>query len=95
MSPVEEVPRAPKRRRAGAILGVTGEVLITLGVVVLLFLGYQIWWTDVVSNRDASRLAQSLNQEWATGIGGAPGIGMNGQPPELTKAPALVAAANS
>jgi len=77
------------RSRVWATLGVTGEVLITLGVVVLLFLGYQIWWTDVVSNREASRLAHALNQEWATGNGGAPGVGMFGQPPELTKAPAV------
>ena len=28
-----------------------GEVLITVGVVLLLFVGYELWWTNVVADR--------------------------------------------
>jgi len=78
---------APRRQRLAFVVGVVGEILITLGVVVLLFLGYQIWWTDVVSNRLAGQLAGQLTTEWSDGRGGAPGFGPNGLPAELTVAP--------
>lgn len=33
------------------VAGWAGELLVTLGVLVLLFAAWQLWWTDVVSNR--------------------------------------------
>lgn len=51
------------RRGAGArILGVTGELLITLGVLGLLFVVWEIWWTGL----DANRGAQSIEAEFHT-----------------------------
>lgn len=56
-----------------------GEVFITLGAIALLFLVYQLWWTTVLSNREAARNADQITQSW-TGPEAA-------QPSELTEAP--------
>jgi sortase A len=45
--------RREDRPRAGFLLvavGVVGELLITAGVLLLAFLAWQLWWTDVVAN---------------------------------------------
>lgn len=47
--------------RPGArILGVTGELLITLGVLGLLFVVWEVWWTGL----DANREAQAIEEEF-------------------------------
>ena len=46
-------------------VGWAGELVITLGVLVLLFVGWQLWWTDVVSDRDAARVVSALEDEFA------------------------------
>lgn len=51
-------------RAVDFILGALGELLITLGVVVLLFVGWQLWWTDAVANRDQSSIANTLVNSW-------------------------------
>ena len=43
---------------------VLGELCITLGVVLLLFVAWQLWWTDVVSGRTQARTAQALERQW-------------------------------
>ena len=49
-------------------LGVLGELLITLGVVLLLFVGWQLWWTDVTANSEQAGTVASLERDF-----GAPG----------------------
>ncbi|CAN5879573.1 class E sortase [soil metagenome] len=44
-----------------------GQTLITLGAVVLLFLGYQVWVTDEINEGVQSELTQDLRQRWAVG----------------------------
>ncbi|PJJ65282.1 class E sortase [Compostimonas suwonensis] len=57
-------PRNRRRRSRPTFFGVLGEVLITGGVVVLLFLGWQLWWNDwIMSNQQASA-AQDLTQQF-------------------------------
>ena len=41
-----------------------GELLITLGLVLLLFLVWQLWWTDVAAGRTQTRLTHELEQTW-------------------------------
>jgi sortase A len=55
------------------VVGTFGEVLITLGVLVLLFVAWQLWWTDVTANREQAIAVQTLERgfEHATGGGGA------------------------
>ncbi|WP_193555570.1 class E sortase [Leifsonia flava] len=55
----------PKRRRSRAtVLSVLGELLITAGVVVLLFIGWQLWWNDWITANQQTAAASSLSQEW-------------------------------
>ncbi|QKW20788.1 class E sortase [Kitasatospora sp. NA04385] len=53
-----------RRGRPAAVLGLLGEVLITLGLVLALFVGYSLWWTDVVADRSAGRMGDRLRQTW-------------------------------
>lgn len=39
---------------ASRVAGLLGEVLITLGVLLGLYIVWQVWWTDVVAHRAAS-----------------------------------------
>ncbi|MFH0243377.1 class E sortase [Streptomyces sp. HK10] len=43
---------------------VLGELFITLGVVMLLFVSYQLWWTNVIADRQAGDEAKKLEQRW-------------------------------
>jgi sortase A len=55
--------RAPAR--GGVVLGavgVLGELLITAGVLLLAFLAWQLWWTDVAANREQAQVVQE--QGW-------------------------------
>ncbi|GAA4404724.1 class E sortase [Fodinibacter luteus] len=47
------------------VVGWSGELLVTLGVLVLLFAAWQLWWTDVVADRAQARIVASLEEEFA------------------------------
>lgn len=64
-----EAPAATptRRRRAGrrvSVVGVLGELLITAGVLVLLFLAWQLWWNDALMASQQTSSAASQSQEW-------------------------------
>lgn len=46
-------------------VGLVGEVLVTLGVLVLLFVVWQLWWTDVESDRAQAATVSSLSRQFA------------------------------
>ena len=46
------------------VAGLLGELLVTLGVVLLLFVGWQLWWTDVVSDADAAQVVDTLEADF-------------------------------
>ncbi len=47
------------------LLGLLGEVLITAGAFLLLFVAWQLWWTDVVSDTDAQAVVTTMeNGSW-------------------------------
>lgn len=48
---------------AAAVVGVVGEVLITLGVLLGLFVAWQLWWTDVVADRAQADVIDELAWE--------------------------------
>ncbi|MET0788836.1 MAG: class E sortase [Cellulomonas sp.] len=55
------------------IIGVIGEILITLGVLLFAFLVWQLWWTDVVGNRAQAEIVRELPFEpLPTPTAGAP-----------------------
>jgi len=39
-----------------------GEVLITLGLLLFLFVAWQLWWTDVTANREQAVAVQTLER---------------------------------
>lgn len=41
-----------------------GEVFITLGAVLLLFVGWQLWWTDVEAAQERGRVREQLQEAW-------------------------------
>lgn len=47
------------------IVGVLGELLVTLGAIVLLFVAWQLWWTDVVSGQETSSAVAAMEQQWS------------------------------
>ncbi|WP_405770583.1 class E sortase [Streptomyces sp. NBC_01538] len=55
-----------------------GEVFITTGVLMLLFVTYQLWWTNVRAHAQAGSEASSLQDDWASGKR-APGVFEPGQ----------------
>ncbi len=41
-----------------------GELLITVGLLLLLFVGWQLWWTDVQANREQAGITAELQKSW-------------------------------
>ena len=60
-------------RTLRAVVHGIGELFITLGVLLLLFVGWQLWWTDVVAGRAQEQTARELEQTWKPPAGGAVG----------------------
>ncbi|WP_244904951.1 class E sortase [Streptomyces prasinopilosus] len=69
LSRVEARRRARERKASPAVVvsrGI-GEVFITCGVLMLLFVTYQLWWTNVRAQAQAGREASDLQKDWADG----------------------------
>jgi sortase A len=49
------------------VLGVVGELLITFGVVVLLFLAWQLWVNDAIQTTQQQAATAELEKQWADG----------------------------
>jgi sortase A len=47
-----------------SVVGVLGELLITAGVIVLLFLGWQVWLNDLILGSEQEKDAAALSQQW-------------------------------
>lgn len=43
------------------LLGVVGELLISAGVLLLLFTVWQLWWTDIVADREQKEILADLD----------------------------------
>jgi sortase A len=51
-----------------------GELLVTAGLVVLLFVVYQLYWTNIESDRAQHQITDTLEKRWAdAGTGGSSG----------------------
>jgi len=50
--------------RANQIIRVSGEILITLGVIIFLFIGYELWFTGLYTQHAQSALNKQLKSEW-------------------------------
>lgn len=66
---------APRRRpgRIALAVSVFGELLITAGLVLGLFVVYSLWWTNVIADRKADRQADKVREHWARQKDSGPG----------------------
>ena len=51
------------------VVGTLGEVLITVGLLTLLFVSWQLWWTDVTANREQATTIATLERDFGRGGG--------------------------
>jgi sortase A len=57
-----------------------GELLVTAGFVLLLFVAWQLWWTDLTTDRAQAATTNTLEQQWGgKGSDTAPGALINGK----------------
>ncbi|WP_406335598.1 class E sortase [Streptomyces zaomyceticus] len=62
---VPVVVQSRGRRRTGArVLWVCAETVVTCGVVVLLLVVHQLWWTNQQARAEAGRQVRVLEREW-------------------------------
>ncbi|MDO0926823.1 class E sortase [Streptomyces sp. TG1A-8] len=66
---------APRRTpgRIALAVSVFGELLITAGLVLGLFVVYSLWWTNVIADRKADRRADRVRDHWAQAPASGPG----------------------
>lgn len=60
----EATARATRPRRRVSVIGVIGEILITAGVVVLLYVVWQLWVGDLIYGAERNATGTELSQEW-------------------------------
>jgi sortase A len=74
--------------RSGAnVIGVLGEILITAGVLVFLYLAWLLWFNDGIVGGQQATAAQSQSRGWAQGDDGNTGS-FDPAIPKVGKAPA-------
>lgn len=62
---------ARARGRIAGAISVFGELLITTGVVLGLFVAYSLWWTNVLADRESSKQGDQIRNDWANSGPGA------------------------
>ncbi len=55
--------------RLATFLRGLGQTLITAGVVILLFVVYELWFTGLETAREQDRLTSAIEEEWRHGAG--------------------------
>jgi sortase A len=56
--------RAAKESPGVIASRIAGEVFITFGVLMLLFVTYQLWWSNILAHQEAGGAANSLLNQW-------------------------------
>jgi sortase A len=64
--------RTASGRRRPSVLGLIGELLITAGVLVFLFLGWQVWWNSLVLAGQQTNAAASQSRQWLDAASASP-----------------------
>ncbi|MEV5606955.1 class E sortase [Streptomyces sp. NPDC052225] len=54
----------PRRGRIATAVSVFGELLITAGLILGLFVVYSLWWTNVVADRAAHKQGDKVRDHW-------------------------------
>jgi sortase A len=67
-------------RAARWVVGGLGDILVTAGLVLLLFVAWQLWWTDVEANRAQGGTVQALTRDFGRSSPSAPAAAPNEHP---------------
>lgn len=64
----ETRPPAPARRQFPwfSLVNVLGEVFLTAGALILLFLGWQLWFNDLIVGASQSDASTVLSEQWSS-----------------------------
>ncbi|MFV2121469.1 class E sortase [Streptomyces sp. Act-28] len=62
---------ARARSRIAGVISVFGELLITAGVLMGLFVVYSLWWTNVLADREADKQGDAVRDSWVDTSPGA------------------------
>src|SRR5579872_7390261 len=79
-------PAAPPPRSGGIgdkirfVLRGIGQTLVTAGLVVLLFVVYEVWITNIFAHAAQHKVHTALENAWADGVDPLPGSGNSGIP---------------
>jgi sortase A len=57
-------PRASARAKRPSVIGILGELLMTAGVVVLLYVGWQLWLGDIIYGAQANAESREIAEDW-------------------------------
>ncbi|MCU1578831.1 MAG: class sortase [Rhodoglobus sp.] len=74
--------RSTRKRSRVSLIGVVGELFITAGVLVLLFLGWQLWLNDLLVGTQQNKQASALSQTWGKSEAVAPPVATRPDPGE-------------
>ena len=55
-----------RREFVDRAIGISGETLVTVGLFVLLFLGWHVWFNDIVQGAAQDRAASVLSNTWSS-----------------------------
>ncbi len=82
-------PRRSRPRKGvfRTIVQVFGELLITLGVILMLFVGWELWWTNIQSDQTQQQAVQQFAQNFKGPLTPQASAPTNYGDPVVTKAP--------
>ncbi|MFT4028541.1 MAG: class E sortase [Protaetiibacter sp.] len=86
----EQNRRHARRRRRVSVVGVIGELLITTGAIVLLFIAWQLWISEYLVGNEVKQQAGELSEQWNTRAAQSPTPSSSPDPsetPEPTATP--------
>lgn len=75
--------KPPGRGPVAATVSFLGEILITAGVLLALFVVYSLWWTNVIADRHEKQAGDRVREQWAQGPTGSGGAAAPGSPGSL------------
>lgn len=75
--------KAKRPRRRATFFSVFGELLITAGVLMVLFVGWQLWYNDMVERAAQNESATSLSQQWQEEFTPEQAPPASGEPPVI------------
>ncbi len=81
------MPKTPRPRRRTTVGGVLGELLVTVGVLVLGFVGWQVWLSDEIMGGQQQDAAETFAQSLSGEVQGEPATELRTDDPPVAAAP--------